>query len=240
MAANTETARASLPFLTKPQEATIVVGDESTGTLEFPVYNDLTVNESAWLSANQTKETAFTYTSKAALKIARAEKIKPIDAHGFVAKVLAAAMGAQDLEFTAAELEYQVKYIRDLEETAFKVLEISVASQQMLVTAVIRHRLEGMSEWGPSDTANMPSHLCEAIYEFALKEQSRGVSEDPSADTLDEVEELLGKSKTEFTTAPPKSTGRKRSTRSANSTRARKSSAPKDSEDSGADTSSNA
>jgi len=239
MAADTA-AHTALPFLTTPKVDKIIVGDESTGTLEFPVYNDLTVAESAWMAANQAKETAFAHTSKCALKIARAENVKPIEAHGFVAKVLAAAMGASELEFTPIELEWQVKYLKDLERTAFEVLEISVAQQQMLVTCVIRHRLEGMSEWSAHDTANMPTHLCEAIYEFALKEQSRGKSEDPSADTVEEIEELLGKSRTESTTAPSKSTGRRSSTKSGNSTRARKNSRPKASEDSDPDTSSNA
>ena len=228
----------NLPFETTPERKEVISGNERTGTLKFPVYGDLTVQESAWMAAEGTRKTAFTYTSKLALKIARDKNAKPIDTHSFVAKVLSAAMGAE-VSFTETETKWQVEYLQELEDVAFKVLEVSVAQQQALVTAVIRHRLPGMQEWSTYDTANMPSELCEAIYEFAMKEQSRGKSEDPIGDAIGELSDLLGKSKTEPMKTPSPSTGRKRSTRSATSTRGKKSSARATSEDSAPDTSSN-
>ena len=229
----------ALPFHTAPKQETVEIGNERTGILTFPKYNDLTVTESAWMAANGTKKTAFQFTSKVALKIARAEQAKPIDTHAFVAKVLAAAMGAQ-VEFTALELEWQVAYVNDLEHVAFEVLDLAVVQQQMLVTCVIRHRLPNMGEWTNRDTANMPSELCELIYQFALKEQSRGESEDPTGDSINELEEMLGKSKTALTKAPRKSRGRKSSTRSKTSTQATPTSPTSDSETSPADTPSSA
>lgn len=230
---------ASLPFETGPEVKEVVIGNERTGTLRFPVYNDLTVQESAWMAAEGSRKTAFSETSKVALIIARKEKVKPIDAHSFVAKILTAAMGGE-IEFSAKEMQWQLTYVRELEELAFKVLEISVAQQQMLVTAVIRHRLEGMSTWTVRDTANMSSELCEAIYEFAMKESSRGNSEDPVKETVEELQEMLGKSKTEPTKTRKGSTGRKRSTSAATTSPDEKSSAEKTSDDSPAATSSSA
>lgn len=227
-----------LPFQTAPQHETVTLGNERTGTLEFPVYNDLTVTETAFMAANGTKNTAFSYTSKCALKIAREENEKPIDTHTFVSKVLVASMGG-DIQFTEKETTWQVKYIRDLEETAFKVLELSVMQQQMLVTCVIRHRLPGMSEWTSEETANLPSELCEAIYEFALKEQGRGEDYDKEGQ-VEEVAEMLGKSKTELMEEPSIQTGETSSTKSETSTPAPKSSRRKRSAASKADTSSSA
>lgn len=227
-----------LPFQTAPTFDSIVLGNERTGTLEFPRYNDLTVTETAFMAANGAKNTAFTYTSKCALKIAREENAKPIDTHNFVSKVLVASMGGQ-VAFTETENVWQVKYIRELEEAAFKVLELSVMQQQMLVTCVIRHRLEGMEEWSPEDTANLPTELCEAIYEFALAEQGRGVEYDKD-EAVEEVAEMLGKSKTEATKEPSTSTGETSSTKSETSTPAPKSSRRKRSATSKADTSSSA
>lgn len=193
-----------------------MVGNERTGILEFPVYHDLTVNESAWLNSNGSTKTAFTFTSKLALKISRAEKVKPIDAHMFVTQVLAAAMGAE-MDATPKQSDWLVKYARDLEDTAMKVLEVSVSQQNLLVTTVIKHRLKGMEDWAPSDTNGLPSELCEEVYKFALAEQSRG-----SYDTLPETEEtladMLGKLQTELTTANQHpSTGEPSTTNSENS-----------------------
>jgi hypothetical protein len=216
----------------------VVLGNERTGTLEFPVYNDLTITETAFMAANGAKNTAFTYTSKTALKIARVENAKPIDTHNFVSKVLVASMGGQ-VNFTEVELAWQVKYIRELEETAFKVLELSVMQQQVLVTCVIRHRLPGMHEWNPEDTASLPSELCEAIYEFALKEQGRGEDFDKEG-AVEEVAEMLGKSKTEPTEESSTPTGETSSTSSETSTPAPKSSRRKRSASSKAATSSSA
>ena len=39
----------SLPFETRPEQEEVVLGNERTGTLRFPVYNDLTVQEQAWM-----------------------------------------------------------------------------------------------------------------------------------------------------------------------------------------------
>lgn len=227
-----------LPFQTAPQQETIILGNERTGTLEFPVYNDLTVTETAFMAANGSKNTAFSYTSKCALKIARDENAKPIDTHTFVSRVLVASMGGK-VEFTEKETEWQVKYLRELEECAFKVLELSVMQQQMLVTCVIRHRLPGMTEWTSEETANLPSELCEAIYNFALKEQGRGEDFDKD-EHVEEVAEMLGKSKTEPTAEPSTQTGVKSSTKSESSTPAPKSSRQKRSVSSKADTSSSA
>ena len=229
----------ALPFQTAPKNETVDIGNERTGILTFPKYNDLTVTESAWMAANGSKKTAFQYTSKIALKIARAEQAKPIDTHAFVAKTLAAAMGAE-MDFTPLEAEWQVKYVAELEHVAFEVLDLAVVQQQMLVTCLIRHRLPNMGEWTNRDTANMPSELCELIYKFALKEQARGESDDPTGDSIEELNDLLGKSKTEPTKVPKKSRGRKSSTRSRNSSQGTPTSPTSDSETSPSDTPSSA
>jgi len=214
VAVNNPSAR--LPFETAPVQKTIKVGTDSTGILEFPVYHDLTVVESAWLNSNGSTKTAFTFTARLALKIAHQEKVKPIDAHMFVTQVLAAAMGAE-MDATPEQSDWLVKYARELEETAMKVLEISVSQQNLLVTTIIKHRLQGMDDWAPTDTSNLPSELCEEIYKFALAEQSRG-SYETLPDTEETLADMLGKLQTEATTARQQpSTGEPSTTSSENS-----------------------
>lgn len=205
-----------LPFVTAPVQKTVKIGNERTGILEFPVYNDLTVQEAAWLQANAGAKTAFQHTSRLALKIARQEKVKPVESHAFVARVMAAAMGTP-VEFNSREEEWTVRYVRELEECGMNVLETSIATQNNLVTCVIRHRLPGMEDWSPSDTTGLPSELCDEIYAFAISEQNRGTYDDIQ-EAQDDLAEMLGKLRTEPTKSPEESTGEPSTTSSESST----------------------
>lgn len=207
-----------LPFITSPKVETRVIGNDRTGTLEFPVYGDLTVNEAAWLTANSGGKTAFTYTSKLALKIAKLERVKPLDSHAFVAKVLATAMGTGGLTLDEKEQAWSVRYVRDLEECALHVLEASTRTQNALVTCVIRHRLPNMTDWLPEDTANLPSELCEEIFKFAIEERDRNEAGLTPEEAVQETEEMLGKYKTEVMTTLEAPTGEPSASSSESST----------------------
>ncbi len=199
-----------LPFKLAPEVSTKEIGNDRCGILVFPVYNDLTVSESAWMAAQNAEANAFSYTSKLALKIAKIEGIEPIEAHAFVAKVLAMSMGAQ-AELSPDEESYTVKYVAELENTALKVIDISLNQQNMLVTALIKNRLEGMSEWTIQDTQQMSSELVELIYKFAQQEKNHG--EPMSVEQINqEMTEQLGKSRKAPTKSRKRRTGKKSST----------------------------
>lgn len=223
-------ALSKLPFVTTPKVERRVIGNERTGQLEFPVYGDLTVNESAWLTANSGGKTAFTYTSRLALKIARNEKVKPLAAHAFVAKILAAAMGTGGLELDEREQTWSVRYVRELEETALNVLEATTRTQNALVTCLIRHRLPNMQDWLPEDTANLPSELANAIFTFAIEERDHSAGELTQEEAVAETEEMLGKLRTEATKMVEDQIGALSTSRSEISSQATKATAPKTSE----------
>lgn len=228
-----------LPFDIQPKQETVTLGNERIGTLTFPVYGDLTVNETAWLQSNGAEKTAFSFTSGTALKIANLERVEPIVAHNFVAKVLAMAMQAPGLELTEREAEWSVKHVRLLEECAINVLEVTTAAQNALVTCIIRHRLEGMDKWTLSDTSRLPSEMVEQISEFAQVEQSRGTYTN-AEDQVEDLKELLGKSLKEVTTNEPEtSTGEPSTTNAKGFTPEIKTSAEADSDSSPVDTSLN-
>lgn len=226
-----------LPFTTEPQQRTVTLGNDRIGRLTFPVYGDLTVNEQTWLVANGAEKTAFSYTSVVALKIANQERIEPIVAHTFVARVLAMAMKTPGIELEAIEREWMVKYVKELEHCAVKVLEITTAQQNTLVTCMIRHRLEGMEDWLPSDTTTLSSELCEEIMKFAQIEQSRGEFESEEEQT-EALKDLLGKQlKEPSMTTPSTSTGESSITSSETSTPETPTSPGSDSDGSPPDTS---
>ncbi|MGA0983310.1 hypothetical protein [Vulcanococcus sp.] len=205
-----------LPFKSAPRVETTVIGNERTGTLEFPVYNDLTVSESSWMASQMAESNTFSYTSRLALKISKLENCKPVDAHTFVAKVLAKAMGA-NAELTDEEEGWTIKYVKELEQTALKVVDVSMMQQNLLVTAVIRHRLPGMSDWTISDTETLPNDLVQGVYVFAMAEKNHG-----HVQTIEEVnrelELQLGKLKPAPTKSQKSRTGRKSSTGANTST----------------------
>lgn len=218
-----------LPFDTAPKERTITLGNERVGTLTFPVYGDLTVNEQSWLVANGAEKTAFSFTSTCALKISRLESIEPIVAHNFVARVLAAAMQTP-VDLSDEEQAWMVKYVRDLEECAIKVLEVTTQAQNALVTCVIRHRLPGMEKWTLSDTTGLASELVDEITKFAQIEQARGEFESVEEQT-EALREMLGKQlKESSTTTPASSTGEPSTTSSETSTPETPTSAENDSD----------
>lgn len=223
-------AVARLPFKTSPTIETKEIGNERTGILEFPVYKDLTVSESAWLAAQNAETNAFSYTSKLALKISKIESVKPLNAHHFVAKVLAKAMGAH-AELTEKEEEWTVKYVRELEQTAMKVVEISLIQQNLIVTTVIRHRLDGMGDWTITDTAKLPNELVEEIYKFAQSEKNHGVPVTVE-EANEEMEDALKKLKTERMKSPSSRTGKKSISASSTSTQAAKTTRGQDSDSS--------
>lgn len=223
-----------LPFKTAPTIETEDVGNERCGVLTFPRYNDLTVNESAWITAQAVDTNTFSFTSRLALKIAKLEKIKPIVAHAFVAKVLAKAMGSA-VQLTDEEENWTVRYVQELESTALKVVDMALAQQNLLVTAVIRHRLPGMADWSLEDTGRLPAELVESIYTFAQKERSHGKTV-TMQEVNAEIEESLGKLPTEATKSLRRRTGRRSSTVSNTSTPAAPTSPGSDSEPSPADT----
>ena len=226
-----------LPFETAPKQETVTLGNERTGTLVFPVFGDLTVNESAWLQSNGATKTAFSFTSITALKIANKERVEPIVAHNFVAKVLAMAMQAPGLTLDKNEETWAVKYADELERCAIKVLEVTTASQNALVTCLIRHRLKGMEDWTLTDTTHMPSELVEAIHEFAQVEQSRGTYNN-AEEQVEDLKEMLGKSLKGTTPAEPEtSTGESSTTSSETSSPETPTSPEADSDSSPADTS---
>lgn len=211
-----KTALELLPFHTSPKFVTEEVGTPESGILVFPVYNDLSVTEAAWMAANGANKQAFAFTSKLALRIAREKKVAPIVAHNFVARILASAL-ANKFQFNGVENDWAIEYADGLEETALGVLDVSINACVTLATCLIRHRLPGMQDWTPAQTRTLPNGLVEAIYSFGLREQANGKIVDPQKATEDLIE-ALGKSSPEPGKSPRKRTGQKSSGSSETST----------------------
>ena len=67
---------AKLPFKTEPKKEIREVGNEDIGILEFPVLNDFTVREQAFINDQLAANSTFLEIARIANKVAKAAKIQ--------------------------------------------------------------------------------------------------------------------------------------------------------------------
>lgn len=184
---------AKLPFKTAPKKLTKEVGNAETGILEFPVFGDLTVREQAFITEHLQKNSTFLEIARIANKVAKAAKIQPVAGHRFVTKCVTFQMLGKG-EFDEKEDNLRVKFARELEELAATLLQQQWERQLVTVTAVVRHRLEGMEEFSIEDARDMSQSLVTEIYAFALVETGAAhEGEEVKEQTEAELAEGLGK-----------------------------------------------
>ena len=185
----------ALPFKTAPKAETKLVGDEGTGILEFPVVRDITVREQAFINDRLSKHSTFLEIARISNKVAKAEKMQPVVAHGFLTKCATKALTPQvELSFTDKEDNMRVKYAREIEALVAFLLTEQWERQLITVTALVRHRLEGMEDFEVEDARDLGQTLVMKIYAFALIEQGAADDTDLAGEPSEEdMAEQLGK-----------------------------------------------
>jgi hypothetical protein len=181
---------AKLPFKTEPKTETREIGNEEVGILEFPVLNDLTVREQAFINDKLSANSTFLEIARIANKISRSAKIQPIAAHGFVTKCVTYQMLGRGT-FDEKEENMRIKYARELEELGAFLLKAQWERQVVTTAALIRYRLKGMEDFDTEDARDMSQTLLTDIYSFSLIET--GQASDPAQESEAEVIEALGK-----------------------------------------------
>jgi len=187
-----------LPFKTAPSRETRVVGNERFGELEFPVYGDLTVREQAWINDELKKKSTFIELARIANKVAKAEKIQPIAAHRFLTKCATSALsvasgGGPEAEFDSKEENLRIKYSREIEDLCDFLLKTQWHRQCVTAAALIRFRLEGMSNFTTADCEDLSQGLVTEIFGFSLIEQGAAIEEEVEEVSDEKIEEDLGK-----------------------------------------------
>ena len=183
---------AKLPFKTEPKKETREVGNEDIGILEFPVYNDLTVREQAFITDKLANNSTFLEVARIANKVAKAAKIQPVAAHRFVTKCVTFAMLGRG-EFDEKEENLRIKFARELEELSAFLLKTQWERQLVTVTALVRYRLEGMEEFTVDDAREMSQQLLTDIYAFSLVETGAAMADEDVLESEEDIAENLGK-----------------------------------------------
>jgi hypothetical protein len=185
-----------LPFVTAPEVKVEQVGDESTGILQFPVFNSLLAGERMLLDEIDYQSTVNEQTHRLASIIREADDLPEATANLVAARLMAKHIGIpvtlEPLEDTIRQREHRL--IRDIDNRLSAQNEAQVTR---LVTAAIIYRLgkvdPSCAAWSDDDTRNLTEGLRSAIYSFMLKEQRGGSAPaDPEA-TLQLMADSLGK-----------------------------------------------
>lgn len=169
-----------LPFKTQPMQSTRTAGNEQVGILEFPLYGDLTVNETNWISEQTSRRSTFLELARVTNKVAREAKIDPVAAHSFLQRCASSALGIV-VEFTKKEEAYKIKFAREIEALTRFLLENQWDRTLTTVAALIRFRLEDMGDFDTDDAKELPNKLVSDVYAIALLEQGEIKEEDIDA-----------------------------------------------------------
>ena len=179
-----------LPFKTSPKKAVMTAGDETVGILEFPVYGDLTVNETSWISEQVSKRSTFLELARVTNKVAREAKIDPVAAHSFLQRCASSALGLE-AEFTKKEDGMRIKFAREIEELTQFLLQSQWDRTVTTVTALIRFRLPGMQDFTVEDAKALPNKLISDINLIVLAEQGEAI--EAQLEDAPDLRESLGK-----------------------------------------------
>lgn len=161
-----------LPFKTQPQKATRTAGNDTVGVLEFPIYGDLTVNETNWISEQTSKRSTFLELARVTNKIAREAKVDPVVAHDFLQRCASTALGIE-ATFTKKEEGMKIKFAREIEGLTRFLLENQWDQTLTSVAALIRFRLKGMEDFEVDDAKELPNKLVNDVYGIVLLEQGQ-------------------------------------------------------------------
>lgn len=186
-----------LPFVTAPPEVTVEdVGDETTGILQFPVFNAILTGERILLDQIDYQSTVTEQTHRLAQIIRELDDLPEATANLVAARLMARHIGIP------VALELQEDQIRLREHRLIREIDnrLSIQNQAQvtrLVTAAIVYRLgkveASCATWTDTDTMGLTEGLRNAIYAFMLKEQRGGVEPaDPEA-VLQAMANSLGK-----------------------------------------------
>lgn len=199
-----------LPFKTQPKQQTALVGDESTGTLEIPVYKGLLVGEERKHSeALKSLPDAYVLASRLAVKIDADLKLNDVlFAFDIVGSPSWEDDKKQEIEQSLKDgkitQEESVKQLTELDEKAkiFKqarikyipdIIELNTESERndyvrkVTEVTIILSRIN--SEWKEDDTQQLPPDLFEKLCDFAQEEINgkRDKLDPPEKPTEDEV-----------------------------------------------------
>lgn len=197
-----------LPFVTAPEVKIEKVGDESTGILEFPVFNALLAGERMMLDEIDYQSSVTEQTHRLAGIIREKDDLPEAAANKTAARLMAHHIGIPVV------LDPMEDTIRQREHVLIRQINNHLSAQNdaqvtRLVTAAIVYRLgkvePSCANWTDEDTRNLTEGLRSAIYAFMLREQ-RGGGEPLDPDkALQMMADSLGKPELPPPTGAPSS-----------------------------------
>jgi hypothetical protein len=200
----------SLPFVTAPEIKVEQVGDETTGILQFPVFNSLLAGERMLLEEIDYQSEVTEQTHRLASIIREMDDLPEATANKVAARLMAHHIGIP------VTLEPMEDVIRQREHRLIRQINNRLSAHQeaqvtRLVTAAIVYRLgkvdPSCASWSDDDTRSLTEGLRNAIYAFMLREQRGGAEPVDPEQTLQQMADSLGKPELPQPTGQPSSGG---------------------------------
>lgn len=177
-----------LPFKVEPKVKTVLVGNEETGTLEFPVLGGLKVGEQVAVDeVARSFPSAYTEASRLAVRIdAELNLDDLLFAFNIVAtpdwegeerqEIEASELTQKEKQKRSSELEAKTKIFRsariryapDILNLNSNIQKSGYSRQLTAVTAVLQHRID--DSWTEADTEGLSDALFQLIWEFVQSE----------------------------------------------------------------------
>jgi len=185
-----------LPFVTAPEIKVEQVGDETTGILQFPVFNALLAGERMLLEEIDYQSEVTEQTHRLASIIREMDDLPEATANKVAARLMAHHIGIP------VTLEPMEDAIRQREHRLIRQINNRLSAHQeaqvtRLVTAAIVYRLgkvdPSCASWSDDDTRSLTEGLRNAIYAFMLREQRGGAEPVDPEQTLQQMADSLGK-----------------------------------------------
>lgn len=218
-----------LPFKTEPKQTTLLVGDEESGTLEFPVLGGLKVGEQVLVDeAMRSLPNAFAESARLAVRIdaelelndllfafdivtnanweqEQREKIELSEASPSLKRDRLSELEARGRIFHSA----RIRYYPDIAELGSCTGALGQTKQLIVVTTILTQRID--DSWTQEDTKGLSNNLFQKIWEFAQNEINGGASE-PQILTEETVGKQLGENLTQTSSTGLTSTGESNAT----------------------------
>jgi len=181
-----------LPFQIAPRIESREVGTPDTGVLLFPVHHCLLGGERIAIREREFNAALNAELGTLSALLKAGEDLTQDAADLLAVRFLSHKLG---IPVTLTERERGIRngYAEPISAAECRLGPLWDAQVQRTITALISFRLEGCQNWTEDDTAALPQTLQDAIYAFALEEQSVGGDGQSTDELIASVLDGLGK-----------------------------------------------
>ena len=184
----------ALPFIVKPPEPEqpfAEVGNPRVGVLRIPLLGWLTGDEAELIGSIDPENRQYTESCTAAVELAKAADLAPVDAYKALARIVANLCGIGQ-PLSREEQDLKIRHWAIFVPLVHLGKQLAKEQNVRRVTAMAR-RLEGCADWTDADSRQLPPPLKVGLAEVAWREEMAMAPKLSPEDAAKQLAEDLGK-----------------------------------------------